>query len=557
MCWESEAEEKGVAVAEHISANVKEGDKIRVIAQDEESIYGPHSFNLGEIVEFLWMASDGKGVEAENEDGGIQTLMPHEWELASTEAASVRESLKVGDKVRVVARNMDSRYEEHHLEVGGEYEFSHLHPDGTGIRVKYEGWWGPYQILEPSEWVLAVKAEEPKALVLAKVGDTLRVIIAGAGSVYEAALNVGDIVTVLEVDEDAEDYYVKDENGDAWWIAAEETEPYLAAPKKGDTVRIITQHLTEPRTQREDGKDRVRWHSFALGALAEVTAVFDEGRIDAVVGSVYQTLRKDDYEPLTSDLALSVAPTPIVEKPKVQVGSRVKVVQNLDGADGAHHYPLGRVVEVEVVYSNGDVSAYGLDGEGETLRQTLEKAEYEVTTEGLTSAEPTGPEIKRGARIGDKVKVLTDGSEPRDVSPRYVGYHEYDSGDVVTVVDVFGGSEEALGEIEVHRSDDKPSWDTQILHSGDYELLEEEEGTPTTQAVVAKEAVQTFNASELLSPAQVSELASHLAVTTLKMGIDTKDFPRFIKSVEAVLASAARDMDGKGHTPELVAYLES
>ena len=71
MCWESEAEEKGISTEAHITANVKKGDKVRVIAKNEDSIYGRHHLDIGQEYAFVEMHPDGKGIRVEYGDYGL------------------------------------------------------------------------------------------------------------------------------------------------------------------------------------------------------------------------------------------------------------------------------------------------------------------------------------------------------------------------------------------------------------------------------------------------------------------------------------------------------
>ena len=61
--------------------DLKKGDKLKVIGVSEDSPYGKHHFDKGEIVSFARTSWDGKGIVAYNKNDDSQTLVEGEYEI--------------------------------------------------------------------------------------------------------------------------------------------------------------------------------------------------------------------------------------------------------------------------------------------------------------------------------------------------------------------------------------------------------------------------------------------------------------------------------------------
>jgi hypothetical protein len=91
----------------------------------------------------------------------------------------------------------------------------------------------------------------------------------------------------------------------------------------------------------------------------------------------------------------------------------------------------------------------------------------------LSSTEAVGEEIRPGVSIGDKVRVLTDGETSEDNETTLVGWHDFEEGEIVEVVDVgYDHNPGAVDAIIVKRPNDS-EWDTQVLYRDDYEKVED------------------------------------------------------------------------------------
>ena len=178
----------------------------------------------------------------------------------------------------------------------------------------------------------------------------------------------------------------------------------------------------------------------------------------------------------------------ITHSSTVKVGDKVKLIT---GREGHHNFEKGSIVTVTHLYGDGDIEA-----ENAEISQYLNPSDYELVVQEHAEVsalpEPSGEAIKPGIRIGDKVRVLTDGEEYEGQEDEtHVGWHEFQAGEILEVIEYIGDEDGNVGEIKAKRPG-AADYDYNYLHGDDYELVVEEPAS-----------AESGELPELLSPKQV------------------------------------------------------
>lgn len=387
-----------------------------------------------------------------------------------------------GAKVKVVFKNDEevAKYGAHHLEIGQIYTVKELYHDGIGVSVYWpQGVYMKHQILELNEYIVV-------------------------GSEAEAEPS---------------------------------TSPSL--PKEGNTVRVITEfNVDTPERDRGAKFGLITWHGYQVGDEVEVLIVRADGSIYAsrLSDGLHQNIYRNDYE-LISEEAES-EPAPKAEPLKFAIGDRVESPVGLgtvvfitkwslsgdslylvkhDNWFGGHNGHNGNLVYNEGAPTLQDDSGWYYFADG--LEAVLSKA--------------SGEEIRPAVSIGDKVRVLTNGAMSEGNEETLVGYHEYEEGEIVEVVD-FGfryASDSAIDAIVVKRPEARNEYNTQTLYRDDYEKVEAEKQDLAEILLPPKQAaalmLSLVTASEV---AEVRQADSKKFITTMHFLLD--DFERYQETGE-------------------------